>query len=110
MCISSVLFSYQTYPLRTLEAGYAAGRARSRDVLMAQGSYTLLSPLVLAEDVSIYGGYSGKPEWARKQVDSYITHILSASTTAIIAENILKPTKLEWSLSVLFPSSCDRKR
>jgi hypothetical protein len=73
---------------------------------VGQGSYQLSSPLALSEGISIYGGYSGAPDWVRNQVDSYFTHIVSASPIAIFAENIIAPTHLEWYRCLTFLRAC----
>ena len=40
-----------------VQAGLDAGAARGEDVWVAEATYTLITPLTLGDDVSVYGGF-----------------------------------------------------
>jgi hypothetical protein len=83
-------------PVSTIQAGIdlAAGSSRSRkEVYVAAGTY--LESIVLASDVSIYGGYDAAAGWVR---DGTTHSEIDGGTTAVLGENVSNVTLQELSI------------
>jgi hypothetical protein len=81
--------------------GYALAASQSKGVFLAQGNYLLSDTLQLSDGISIYGGFSGLPDWRRGHTaGEHTSHIISASHAAIVASNLLSTTTLEY-LSII---------
>ena len=68
----------QDRPVSTLQAGLRiAQELGRRSLFVGEGVYSSAETLELVEGVSIFGGYSGLPDWTRGHTDEHITHIVS---------------------------------
>ncbi len=81
-----------TSPVATIAKGIQIAEAEGKNVYVATGTYNLVSTLVLASGVSVFGQYSGLPDWDRSAA---FTTIISGPKTAIIAQNINVETRIE---------------
>ena len=79
-------------PVQSIERGIELAAAESKDVYVAQGIYSFTEPLILVGGVSLYGQYSGLPDWERSEAN---TTVINGWRTAIAAHGINIETKIE---------------
>lgn len=79
-------------PKQTIMAGIAAARAATppRAVYVSKGTYA--ETLVLADGVSVYGGYDAAASWSR---GLNVTAIESPAAVGVVAQNLTKPTEIQ---------------
>jgi len=79
-------------PKQTIMAGIAAAGAATppKDVYVSKGTYT--ETLILADGVSVYGGYDASAGWSR---GLNITAIESPAAVGVTAQNLTKPTEIQ---------------
>ena len=79
-------------PKQTIMDGIAAARAATppKAVYVSKGTYA--ETLVLADGVSIYGGYDASAGWSR---GLNLTAVESPAAVGVIARNLTKPTELQ---------------
>lgn len=79
-------------PVATIAKGIQIAEAEGKNVYVATGTYNLVSTLVLSSGVSVFGQYSGLPDWDRS---AGFTTIINGPKTAILAEDISVETRIE---------------
>ncbi|HSO36819.1 MAG TPA: hypothetical protein VLT33_30040, partial [Labilithrix sp.] len=80
-------------PKQTIMAGIAAAKAATppKAVYISKGTYA--ETLVLADGVSIYGGYDASAGWAR---GLNLTAVESPAAVGVVAQNLTKPTEIQF--------------
>lgn len=79
-------------PVKSIKKGIEIAVIENKDVYVAFGSYYLNETLAPASGISIYGQFSGLPDWQRS--NDYET-VIYGTTTAIIFQDISEATNLE---------------
>jgi hypothetical protein len=82
-----------TAPKRSVQAGVAAAAAANptKDVYVSKGTYN--EALVVADGVSVYGGYDAAAGWSRSLANT--TTLNSPSSIGAFGQNLTKATELQ---------------
>jgi hypothetical protein len=83
----------RTSPKKTIMGGVGAATAQTpnKDVYVSKGTYN--EAVVLADGVSLYGGYDAAAGWSRAV--SNVTTISSPGAVAVLAQNLTKATEIQ---------------
>ncbi len=86
-------------PFLTLAEALSAAAVRSSRAVIIGGSPTLAGPLVMANGVSVLGGFTGFPTWVRDTtrrpvISTAVTALTGGQLVGVIAKGIVTETEL----------------